>query len=111
MLADADGVAALAPEVPDDADVELGVVAVVEVVEVDAAWATVVDEAAETAGGAETDVAAETDVVAGEAEAAVVDWCVPALAMHPVRAAAPATLNRPVAYRARFAGCGRRRRR
>ena len=94
MLADADGVAELAAEVPDDADVELGVVvAVVDVVEVDlvaAPLAATVDEVDEP------EVVDDTDVVA-EPEAAVVDWCVAALAMQPVRAAAPATLNRPVA--------------
>lgn len=101
-MADADGVAELAAEVPDDADVELGVVvAVVEVVDVDPVAAPL---------AATVDVVVETDVVA-ETDVAAVDWCVAALAIHPVSAAAPATLSRPVAYRARRAGCGRRRRR
>ena len=54
----------------------------------------------------------EVAEVADEAtDAGDAAWWVPLLAIHPVSAAAPATLSRPVAYRARLAGWGRRRRR
>ena len=85
MFADADGVA-------DAADVANDVVEVVDVVDV-TLGATVVDV------DLEADVVGEVEavVMAAVSDAADAEACVPPLAMHPVRAAAPATLRRPVA--------------
>ena len=81
----------MAAEEPDDVEVELDAT-VVEVVDV-------VDAATDADAADADDADDETDAA----------WWVPPLAIQPVSAAAPATLSRPVAHRARFAGCGRRR--
>ena len=84
----------------------MAVVAEVDEVDVEPDEATLDPEASVV------EVVAVVADVAEADDAAVVAWCVPLLlAIHPVRTAAPATLSRPVAYRARLAGCGRRRRR